>query len=133
MTTTVIRFPNGDIAYDLTRDIVPSVGETFRRNGVLWLVTRATHGVVHVEPVEGTPILLLRFPDGDVEYRSTGSVLPVGVLVRSRGALWRVRAHEHGAVILAEASLEDQASHGPVTAPTPIGDRPVLLETVLEI
>ena len=33
-----------------------------------------------------TPIILLRFPDGDVEYRSTGGELPVGVLVRSRGA-----------------------------------------------
>ena len=80
-----------------------------------------------------TQIILLRFPDGDVEYRSSGSELPVGVLVRSRGALWRVRAHERGAVILAEASLDDQASHGPVTAPTPIGERPVLLETILEV
>ena len=129
----MIQFPNGDIEYDLTRETAPSVGETLRRNGVLWLVTRTTHGVIHVEPVEGTPILLLRFPDGDVEYRSTGSALPVGVLVRSRGALWRVRAHERGTVILAEASLEDQASHGPVTAPTPIGERPVLLETILDV
>jgi len=81
----------------------------------------------------GTPIALLRFPDGDVEWRSTRGELPVGVLVRSRGALWRVRAHERGAVILEEASLEDQASHGPVTTPTPIGDRPVLLETILNV
>ena len=80
-----------------------------------------------------TPIVLLRFPDGDVEYRSTQGELPVGVLVRSRGALWRVRAHERGAVILEEASLEDQASHGPVTTPTPIGDRPVLLETIITV
>ena len=80
-----------------------------------------------------SPILVLRFPDGDVEYRSTQGDLPIGVLVRSRGALWRVRAHEGGAVLLEEASLEDQASHGPVTAPTPISDRPVLLETVLAV
>ena len=80
-----------------------------------------------------TKIILLRFPDGDVEYRSSGSDLPIGVLVRSRGALWRVRAHERGAVILAEASLQDQASHGPVTAPTPLGERQVLLETILEV
>ena len=81
-----------------------------------------------------TQIILLRFPDGDVEYRSSGSELPVGVLVRSRGALWRVQAHtERGAVILAEASVEDQASHGPVTAPTPLGERQVLLETILEV
>ena len=81
----------------------------------------------------GTRIALLRFPDGDVEWRSTSKELPIGVLVRSRGALWRVQAHEGGAVILKEASLEDQASHGPVTTPTPIGDRPVLLETILEV
>jgi len=82
----------------------------------------------------GTPIVLLRFPDGDVEWRSTRGELPIGVLVRSRGALWRVQAYEEGgAVILKEASLEDQASHGPVTTPTPIGDRQVLLETILEV
>ena len=81
----------------------------------------------------GTPIFLLRFPDGDVEWRSTSGELPIGVLIRSRGALWRVQAHEGGAVILQEASLEDQASHGPVTTPTPIGDRQVLLETILEV
>ena len=81
----------------------------------------------------GTQIILLRFPDGDVEYRSSGSELPVGVLVRSRGALWRVRRSDGKTVILDEASIEDQASHGPVTAPTPIGERPVLLETILEV
>ena len=78
-----------------------------------------------------TRIVLLRFPDGDVQYRSNEGELPVGVLVRSRGALWRVRASENGTVILDAASLEDQASHGPVTTPTPIGERPVLLETIL--
>ena len=81
-----------------------------------------------------TRIVLLRFPDGDVEYRSSASEFPVGVLVRSRGALWRVRAHgANGAVILAEASPEDQASHGPVTKPTPIGDQPILLERIIEV
>ncbi|HYH61247.1 MAG TPA: hypothetical protein VD766_05225 [Solirubrobacterales bacterium] len=79
----------------------------------------------------GTPIVLLRFPDGEIEWRSTRGELPTGVLVRSRGTLWRVRDHDGDAVILEEASLDDQASHGPVTTPTPIGDRPVLLETVL--
>jgi hypothetical protein len=82
----------------------------------------------------GTPIVLLRFPDGDVEWRSTRGELPIGVLVRSRGALWRVQAYEEGTVILEAASLEDQASHGPeVTTPTPIGERPVLLETIIEV
>ena len=51
--TIVIQFPNGDVAYDLARQTaVLSVGETFRRNGVLWVVTRITHEVVHVERVD---------------------------------------------------------------------------------
>ena len=50
--TIVIQFPNGDVAYDLTRQTVPSVGETIRRNGVLWVVTRITNEIVHVERVD---------------------------------------------------------------------------------
>ena len=50
--TVVIQFPNGDIAYDLTRQTAYSVGETIRRKGVLWVVTRITHEVVHVERVD---------------------------------------------------------------------------------
>jgi hypothetical protein len=79
-------------------------------------------------------ILRLRFPDGDVELRWNSGELPVGVLVRSRGALWRVRSNEGGAVILEPASPEDQAPHGPVVKPTPLGDEEsVLLETIIEI
>jgi hypothetical protein len=80
-------------------------------------------------------ILTLRFPDGDVELRWNAGELPVGVLVRSRGALWRVsRYDEGGAVILEPASPEDQAYHGPVVKPTPLGDdESVLLETILEV
>jgi hypothetical protein len=50
----VIRFPDGDFEYDLTRRAVPSIGETMRRKGMLWSVTRITeNGVVtvHVERV----------------------------------------------------------------------------------
>ena len=39
-----------------------------------------------------TPILILRFPDGDVEHRTTRGELPIGTLLRTRGALWRVRS-----------------------------------------
>ena len=78
-------------------------------------------------------ILRLRFPDGDVELRWNTRELPVGVLVRSRGALWRVRSNEGGAVILEPASPEDQAPHGPVVKPTPLGDESVLLETIVEV
>ena len=79
------------------------------------------------------PVLRLRFPDGDVELRWTSTELPIGVLVRSRGALWRVTAHVRGAVILAPASLEDQAQYGPTVKPTPLGEDQVLLETILEV
>ena len=50
--TIVIQFPNGDVEYDLTRHTIPSQGETFRRNGVLWVVTRVEDEVVHVERVD---------------------------------------------------------------------------------
>jgi hypothetical protein len=79
-------------------------------------------------------ILRLRFPDGEVEIRWNTGALPVGVLVRSRGTLWRVSRHEAGAVILEPASPEVQAQHGPVVKPTPLGDdESVLLETVVEV
>ena len=79
-------------------------------------------------------ILRLRFPDGDVELRWNTPELPVGVLVRSRGALWRVRSNEGGAVILEPASPEDQAPHGPVVKPTPLGEgESVLIETIVEL
>ena len=51
----VIRFPNGDFEYDVTRRAVPSIGDTMRRRGLLWLVTRLTHNgvvTVHVRHVE---------------------------------------------------------------------------------
>ncbi|HEX5701410.1 MAG TPA: hypothetical protein VFX77_12240 [Rubrobacter sp.] len=55
----VIRFPNGDFEYDLTVTgrALPAVGDTMRRKGVLWLVTRVTHElveIVHVERVDAS-------------------------------------------------------------------------------
>ena len=85
-----------------------------------------------VARIPSTPIILLRFPDGEVEWRSTRGELPIGTLVRSRGALWRVRAYDGEAVLLEEASVEDQFMHGPVVKPSPLGDQPTLLETVIE-
>ena len=76
---------------------------------------------------------MLRFPDGESEWRSTRGELPIGTLVRSRGALWRVRDFDGGAVLLEEASLAVQVMHGPVVKPSPLGDEPTLLETVLEV
>lgn len=83
--------------------------------------------------VEKKRVLRLRFPDGTVAIRWTGRELPVGVLVRSRGALWRVVASQPGRVVLAPASHEDTAQHGPTMKATPLGDEPVLLERMLEI
>jgi hypothetical protein len=50
----VIRFPSGDFEYDLTVTgrTLPAVGDTMRRKGVLWLVTRITQELVEVVHVE---------------------------------------------------------------------------------
>jgi hypothetical protein len=51
----VIRFPNGDFEYDFTRLAVPVVGETVRKKGLLWRVTRITQDrpvTVHVARVD---------------------------------------------------------------------------------
>ena len=36
----VIRYPNGDFEYDLSRNDIPAIGETLRRQGSLWWVAR---------------------------------------------------------------------------------------------
>ena len=50
--TIVIQLPNGDLQYDFTRETLPSVGDTLRRNGELWVVTLIKDEVVHVERVD---------------------------------------------------------------------------------
>jgi hypothetical protein len=42
----VVRYPNGDYEYDLTRRPLPAVGETMRRRGGLWSVARITQGAI---------------------------------------------------------------------------------------
>jgi hypothetical protein len=162
-SAVVIRFPDGDYEYDLSPSFSPAVGKTIKRKGAWWTITEmveSTPVTVYIAPASGqpdaspwdsptgplyrvvacsvaripsTPIILLRFPDGDVEWRSTRGELPIGTLVRSRGALWRVRAYEGEAVLLEEASVEDQFRHGPVVKPSPLGDEPTLLETIIEV
>jgi len=71
---------------------------------------------------DGTPkqsILRLRFPDGDVEIRWTAIDLPVGVIVRSRGALWVVKSSNGHSVTLEPAPTDAQA---PLGAPAPKPD-----------
>ena len=51
----MIRFPDGDFEYDVTRSVPPSVGETLRRRGVTWCVTERTQEdvlTIHVERAE---------------------------------------------------------------------------------
>jgi hypothetical protein len=80
--------------------------------------------------------MILRFPDGDVEYRSTRGELPTGALVRARGTTWRVRSFT-GRVALLESAEQpvdgDGAAGGPVVIPTPLGDQPLTLEILSEV
>jgi hypothetical protein len=62
-------------------------------------------------------ILRLRFPDGEVEIRWTAVELPVGVLVRSRGALWVVKRSNGDSVV-----LEPAPDAAPLGAPAPKPD-----------
>ena len=55
----VIRFPNGDFEYDLSRRALPLVGDTMRKRGLLWSVTKITPkgrapdvATVHVQRVD---------------------------------------------------------------------------------
>jgi hypothetical protein len=86
-----------------------------------------------------TPILTLRFPDGDVEHRSTRGELPVGTLIRARGTLWRIRDFVGAAAILELAEADQDgadgahgASTGPLVKPAPLGDMPLTFEVVPE-
>ena len=76
-----------------------------------------------------TPILILRFPDGDVEWRSTRGELPVGAKVRARGTVWRIREYaEGGAAILESAEVPVEGAAGGALA-NPLGfDEPLTVE-----
>ena len=76
-----------------------------------------------------TPILILRFPDGDVEWRTTREALPVGAKVRARRTLWRIREYsEGGAAILEVFEVLGQGTPGARTVnPSPIGDEPMTI------
>jgi len=78
---------------------------------------------------------LLRFPDGDVEHRSTRGELPVGTMIRSRGRQWRIARFENEAAILeaADKSSNDGAPGGAVTSPDPLGDTPLTVDILSEV
>jgi hypothetical protein len=48
----VIRFPNGDYEYELSRRAAPAMGETVRRNGALWKVVRITQGAITQDGID---------------------------------------------------------------------------------
>ena len=79
-----------------------------------------------------TPVLILRFPDGDVEWRTTHEALPVGAKIRARGTLWRIRGYsEGGAAILEVFEVPGQGTPGSRTVkPIPIGDEPMTIEVL---
>jgi hypothetical protein len=51
----IIRFPNGDFEYDLSRNAAPTIGATIRRQGLLWSVVRVNGDDVREIHVEQTP------------------------------------------------------------------------------
>lgn len=69
-----------------------------------------------------TPIVTLRFPDGDVEHRSKRGELPIGTLIRSRGTHWRVTAFSGVIALLEPADPPAGPAGAPTTIPTPFGD-----------
>ncbi len=81
----------------------------------------------------GTPILILRFPDGDVQYQSTRGELPVGTKIRARGTFWRIREYAAGGAAILELFevLGGQGTPGSRTVnPSPIGDEPMTIEVL---
>ena len=81
-----------------------------------------------------TPVLILRFPDGDVEHRTTRGELPVGALVRARGALWRVKSYRGPAATLEPADPSSDGAPGqPLVSPDAIGDTPKTDEIMSEV
>ena len=81
-----------------------------------------------------TPILILRFPDGDVQYQSTRGELPIGARIRARGTFWRVREYaDSGAAILEPFEVPGQGTPGSRTVnPSPIGNEPMTVEVLAE-
>jgi hypothetical protein len=84
-----------------------------------------------------TAVLILRFPDGDVEHRTTQGELPIGALVKARGTTWRVKSYSHQSAILETEAQGDGATRdgdgdgaagGPIVVPHPLGDKPLTLE-----
>lgn len=61
----IIRFPNGDFEYDLSRSAIPAIGATIRRQGVLWSVVRVKGDVVREIHVEKTAERGARTPPRD--------------------------------------------------------------------
>ena len=48
----LIRYPDGDFEYDFTRHELPTIGDTMRRKGERWRVTRLSEAGVLTAYVE---------------------------------------------------------------------------------
>lgn len=82
-------------------------------------------------PIPTTPILILRFPDGDVEHRTTRGELPIGALIRARGTVWRVKEYRGQSAILESDGNDGGGTPGqPTVLPDPLGDTPLIVEVM---
>ena len=131
-----VEHPDGG-RLDPPRQICRANESQSRRSDILArgrYVTQAERKDEYRGIIPTTPILILRFPDGDVEWRSTRGEMPVGAIVRARGVDWRVRAHVDHTVELEPVDSDGAAgpAGGPVTRPTPLGDRPLTFEILQE-
>lgn len=79
-----------------------------------------------------TPIVTLRFPDGDVEHRSTRGDLPIGTLIRSRGSHWRVSAFFDAIAVLEPADPPVGPAGAPPVTRTMLGDDIPTVEVMTE-
>ena len=82
-------------------------------------------------PMPTTPIRRIRFPDGDVEYRTTRGELPLGTVLVSRGVHWRVVRYDGETALVALADARgSRARTGSAAAPSPLGPEPPTLEVM---
>jgi hypothetical protein len=78
--------------------------------------------------VPSTPIAKIRFPDGDVEYRTTRSALEVGARIRSRGVVWRVTGYDGSTVLVVRDESISVAPSIDQALPYPLGVEPPTIE-----
>lgn len=76
----------------------------------------------------GTPVVRIRFPDGEIEYRTTRGQLEVGTRINSRGVIWRVTGYDRHTVLVERADAPRAAPPIGETLPLPLGVEPPTVE-----